>query len=183
VAKRKSKNPTWSTVKRTVVDMDQKQLVTLVADLYRFSKENQAFLHARFGIGDDPLAPYKETINECMYPDFNAPIQISKAKKAISNYSKAVGDPLGEMDLMIFFVECGNNFTLEFGDIDEQFYDALNLMYRRAIQSVLNLPEEQRGGFQERLKRIMTSSSDMGWGYYDILSDDYYTAFPEELDS
>jgi hypothetical protein len=29
----------------------------------------------------------------------------------------------------------------------------------------------------------MTSSSDMGWGYYDILSDDYYTAFPEELDS
>ncbi len=50
------------------------------------------------------LDPYKETIDECMYPDVysNKSIQISKARKAISNYSKAVGDILGEAVLMVF---------------------------------------------------------------------------------
>lgn len=69
VAMRKSRKPTWSEVKSSVVNLNQKQLLTLVADLYRFSKENQAFFHARFGVGDDPLAPYKNTIDECMYPN------------------------------------------------------------------------------------------------------------------
>ena len=182
VVKKKSNNPTWSDVKPALVNLEQKQLLRLVADLYRFSKENQAFFHARFGVGDDPLAPYKKTIDECMYPDVfkNKPIQISKAKKAISNYSKAIGDPLGETELMVFFVECGNNFTLDYGDIDEGFYDALNRMYQRAIKKVLNLPEENQREFQDRLKEIMTSSSHIGWGYHDMLCEDYYSAFPEK---
>ena len=175
MAKRKSSNPTWSDVKAAVVNIDQKQLVKLLSDLYRLSKENQAFLHARFSVGEDPLGPYKKTIDECMYPDIysNKPIQISKAKRAISSYSKAVGDPLGEAELMTFFVECGNNFTVNFGDIDEGFYDALNRMYRQAIDKVLSLPGEQRGEFKDRLEAIMNSSSGIGWGYHDMLSDDY----------
>ncbi len=179
---RKSGKPTWSDVKAAVLDLDQIQLLKLVADLYRFSKENQAFFHARFGVGDDPLAPYKKTIDACMYPDVerNKPIQISKAKKAITSYSKAVGDPLGEIDLMIFFVESGNSFTLSFGDIYEGFYDALNSMYRRAIEKVLSLPEEQQREFRDRLEEIMTSSSGIGWGYHDMLCADYNAAFPKE---
>ncbi len=181
MTKRKASSPTWSVVKAAVIDLDQRQLVRLIADLYRSSKENQAFLHARLSVGDDPLGPYKKTINECMYPGTysNRPIQVSKAKRAISSYSKARGDPLGEAELMILFVECGNNFTVNFGDIDQAFYDALNRMYQRAIGKVLALPEEQRSEFKDRLEAIMSSSSDVGWGYHDMLSDDYYEAFPE----
>lgn len=95
MAKRKPSEPTWSDVKLAVVNLDQKQLLKLVADLYRLSKENQAFLHARLGVGDDPFAPFKKAIDECMHPDIysNKPVQISKAKRAINSYSKAVGDP------------------------------------------------------------------------------------------
>lgn len=182
MAKREPSSPTWSDVKAAVVNLDHKHLVKLVTDLYRLSKENQAFLHARFAPGDDPLGPYKKTINECMYPDVysNKPIQISKAKTTISSYSKAVGDPLGEAELMTFFVECGNSLTVDFGDIDEGFYEALNRMYRRAIEKVLSLPTEQQGEFKDRLEAIMTSSSGIGWGYHDTLSEDYYEAFPED---
>ena len=182
MAKRKTSSPTWSDLKPTIADMDHKQLLKLVADLYRFSKGNQTFLHARFGVGDDPLAPYKKTIEDCMYPDIysNKPVKIAEAKKAISSYSKAVGDTLGEIELMVTFVECGNNFTVEFGDIDEGFYDALNRMYRRAIRKVLSLSEERRREYKARLEKIMTSSSGIGWGYHDMLSDDYYNAFSDE---
>ena len=182
MGKRRTNKPTWSDVKSALANLDQKQLLALLSDLYRYSRDNQAFLRARFGIGVDPLAPYKETIEECMYPDVfkDKPIQISKAKRAISSYTKAAGDPVGEAELMVFFVECGNRFTLEYGDIDEGFYDALNRMYQRSIKKVLRLPEEHRRKFQDRLKDIMESSSGIGWGYHDMLCDDYYDAFPEE---
>ena len=182
VAKRKKKGPTWSEVKAALGDYDKKQLLKLVADLYRLSNENKTFLHSRFGVGDNPLGPYKKIIKDCMYPDIysNKPIQISKAKKTISNYSKAAGDPAGEAELMTYFVECGNKFTVEFEDIDGPFYDALHLMYRQTINKVLNLSKEQQGDFKKRLKAIMDSSSNIGWGYHDMLCDDYYEAFSED---
>jgi hypothetical protein len=182
MAKRKSSNQMWSDVKAAMADMDEKQLMNLVSDLYRLSRENQAFLHARFGIGADTLGPYKKTISASMYPDVykNKPVQISKAKKAIGSYSKAVGKPRGEAELMTFFVECGNSFTVDFGDIDEAFYDALIRMYRRAIDKVLTLPKEEQAEFQSRLEVIMTSSSNIGWGYHDALCEDYYDAFTRE---
>ena len=179
---RRSGHEAWSEVKTEIAKMSETQLMSLISDLYRYSQENRVFLHTRFGIGGNTLSPYKKTIEAYMYPDVyaNKPVQISKAKKAISSYSKAVEDPRGEADLMIFFVECGNRFTIDFGDIDEAFYDALNRMYRRAIDKVLALPEPERDEFRSRLEAIMTSSSNIGWGYHDALCDDYYDAFPED---
>jgi len=182
VTRKKKDEPTWSDVKPSVIGLDHKRLVELAGDLYRLSKENRTFFHARFGVGEDPLDPYKKIIRECMYPnvDCGKPIQIAEAKGAIRSYVKAVPDPFGEAELMTFFVECGNSFTVEYGDIDEDFYDAMNLMYKRAIKKVLSLPAEQRGQFRERLKEIMTSSSGIGWGYHDELRNDFYEAFPED---
>lgn len=182
MAKRKKKGPTWSDLKAELVNLDKKQLLKLVADLYRLSNENKTFLNSRFEVGDNPISLYKKIIEECMYPDIysNKSIHISKAKKAISSYSKAVGNPVGETELMTYFVECGNKFTVNFGDIDGPFYDALNRMYRRTISKVLTLSEERQNEFKDRLESIMTSSSNIGWGYHDILCDDYYDAFPED---
>ena len=182
VSKLKQRAPTWSEVKSKVVKLDQKQLIQIVGDLYRLSKENQEFLNARFGVLDDPLAPFKKSIEESMYPDIyrDKPIQISKAKAAIRRYSKAVGDISGEAELKTFFVECGNRFTVEYGDMDEGFYNALNLMYKEAIDKILILPVEQRDDFRERLEEIMESSRNIGWGYHDELREDYYNAFPED---
>lgn len=182
MSKRRTKSPGWSDVKARVSKLNPKQLLQLVADLYRLSKETQEFLHARFAVGDDPLGPYKETISDCMYPDVysNKPVQVSKARRAISSYSKATGDPLGEAELMTVLVEYGNSFTVDFGDMDGPFYDSLNRAYQVAIDKVLSLPQEHRDGFRERLEAIMKSSSGVGWGYHDTLFEDYHRAFPQD---
>ena len=173
----------WSDVKAKATKLDAIQLVNLVADLYRLSKENQAFLHARLAVVEDPLEFYKKIISECMYPDVqkNKPIQIAKAKKAIGDYSKAVGDAWGEAELMTFFVEQGNALTIDYGDIDQGFYAALNLMYNRAIEKVCSLPDASRDAFKVRLEAIMRSSAPIGWGYHDDLRADYFRAFPEDM--
>jgi hypothetical protein len=175
----KRPGPAWSDVKETIASLDKKELIQLIASLYRLSGRNRDFLHARFSIGDDPISPYKKVIKECMFPDVmkNKPIQISTAKKRISEYSKAVGDAKGEAELMTYFVERGNRFTVEFGDMDEGFYDALLRMYERAIKKVLSLPEEEQRGFRERLRTITVTSDGIGWGYHDGLCEQYCEAF------
>ena len=74
---------------------------------------------------------------------------------------------------MIFFVECGNHTAMSFGDMDGGFYDAIDRMYGLAVEKGLNLPEEQQGGFKDRIKKIMTSASVVESGYYDMLYDEY----------
>ena len=70
--------------------------------------------------------------------------------------------------------------TLRGSDPMPACYDALNRMYKRAIDKVLALHDEQQNEFRQRLKAIMTSSSNIGWGYHDTLADDYYSAFDDD---
>ena len=46
--------PTWSQVKAKLAHFDRAGLVGLLGDLHGLSRDNQAFLHARLGLGADP---------------------------------------------------------------------------------------------------------------------------------
>lgn len=179
---KKKSSPTWTDLKAKLAELDQKQLIQHIGDLYRLSRDNQEFLNARFGFLEDPLAPFVKSIHEYMYPEIsnNKPVQISKAKAVIRKYANATRDFLLEIELKIVFIECGNRFTLEYGDMDEGFYDSLVLMYKNVLGNILRFPEANRRDFKNRLKKIMESSSGMGWGYHDALREDYYHAFPED---
>src|ERR1039457_3911910 len=49
---------TWTDVKAKLASFDRIGLLGLVQDLYAAHKDNQTFLHARFGLGADVLTPY-----------------------------------------------------------------------------------------------------------------------------
>jgi hypothetical protein len=82
-------------VKAGLREFDRTALLGLLQDLYGASKENQAFLHARLNLGSNPLDPYKAAISRWICPDVfrNQPVSVAKAKKAISDYKKAIGYP------------------------------------------------------------------------------------------
>jgi hypothetical protein len=58
-AKQKKSTPTWNDVKGKVADFDRAGLVGVLQALYA---ANRAFLHARLGLGADPIEPFKVTI-------------------------------------------------------------------------------------------------------------------------
>ena len=68
--------------------------------------------HARFGLGEDLLPPYKKTIDRWLWPDIfrGQEASVSRAKEAITQYKKAVGDPEGLAELMVFYCEQGSGF-------------------------------------------------------------------------
>lgn len=176
------KKPTWSDVKAAVSSFERPALLGLIADLYAFSPENKEFLHARFSLGADVLKPYKKVIEEALFPDVMSDddVEIAVAKKAIANYGKAVGDPKGMLELMIYFVECGANFSLDTGYGDEEFFESLERMYEKAIKLLLTLDEKTVDEYYDRFEELMTSTNNIGWGFHDMLSEIFYEAFPEE---
>ena len=171
--------PTWSSVKSAASELSQKELLSLVEELYRLSKGNQSFLHARFADRDAALEECKKLVSECLYPDVSRdrPLQVAKAKKAVADFCKAVADPDAHADLMLFFLEQGNAFTLEYGDIDAGFYSALVAMARRAAEVIGSLPLDLQEPFRGRLAEVVRSSSGIGWGYHDDLTEIYSAVF------
>ena len=95
----------------------------LIQDLYAANKENRMFLHARFDLGNDGLKPYKETIDRWLWPDVlrNQDASVVKAKQAISSYKKAVGEPAGLAELMVFYCERAVGFCSDVGYQDEGY--------------------------------------------------------------
>jgi hypothetical protein len=168
VATNKNK-PGWSDVKAKLADFDRAGLISLVQDLYVASKDNQAFLHARLGIGEDPLEPYKATISRWVCPDVmrNQNVSVAKAKKAIADYKKAIGRPEGLAELSIYYCEEVFTFLGYCGMEDEGYYSALVRMFEQALKATMALPELQRDDFLDRLEDVRVAGQGYGWGVGD----------------
>ena len=185
VAKNKSASPTWADVKAFLLTFDRTGLQGLVQDLYAASKDNQAFLHARFGLGPDELGPYKATISRWINPDLmkNQTVSVSRAKKAIANYNKAIGRPEGLAELSVFFCEEAFSFVESCSFSDERYFVALIRMYDQSVNFVLSLPLAERPAYVERLAKLRSRAKHLGWGVEDELNDRWYAAdFDEQLE-
>jgi hypothetical protein len=177
VAKEKS-SPSWIDVKAALLAFDRTGLLGLIQDLYAVSKDNEAFLHARLGLGRDQLEPYKAGISTWICPDImrSEPVSISKAKKAIADYEKAIGHPKGLAELSIFYCEEAFSFLESCSMEDERYFVALVRMYDRALTFVSNLPATERVAYLERLDKLRPRSRHVGWGVEDNLNDLWHAA-------
>ncbi len=171
----------WRGLRAVLDKAGHKDLLSLVGDLYAFRKENQDFLHARFLKDAGTLVPYQETIEHFISPaePWKNLVKISPARKAISDYRKAVGDPEGLAELMLFYVECGVSFTLEFGDIDEAFYSSLVGVFSDGMKMLDRCDQDVVDKLLPRFEGVVHSTSDMGWGFHDGLRDTFELYFPD----
>lgn len=168
-SKPKKSAPSWSDVKARLAEFDRAALLGLIQDLYAASRDNQSFLHARFGLGGDILEPYKATIDRWLWPDVykNQDVSVSKAKKAIADYKKASARPEGLAELMVFFCERAAGFAREFGVQEDTYLGALVRTFQQALKQVTALPEAQREAMLDRLNQVSTLSDALGYGVAD----------------
>src|SRR5437762_1945543 len=170
MAKRQPKpQPTWADVKAKLAAFDRTGLLELIHHMYAAHNDNQAFLHARFGLGQDVLEPYKKTIDRWLWPDvfWRQDTSVSQAKRAISDYKKAVGDPEGLAELMVFYCERAAGFSSDIASDDEGYFDALVRMFEQALKSANGLSPERRDEFMTRLDRVRAISNKVGYGVGD----------------
>ena len=169
----KKKSASWSDVKTRLADFDRAGLLGLLQDLYATNKDNQTFLHARLSLGDDVLKPYKTIIDRWLWPDVfkNQDTSVAKAKKPIADYKKAIGQPEGLAELMVFYCERAAGFSNDVGLQDEGYFDALVRMFEQALKTISNLGEGQRLPLWERLRVVYRVCRNFGYGVSDDMGD------------
>lgn len=181
MAKKKRTTQSWKDIRSALKEATHKELLNLIGDLYAVRKENQSFLHARFTKDENALAPYKDTIEEYVSPaePWKQPVKLSLAKKAISDYRKASGDPEGLAELMLFYAECGINFTIDFGDIDEAFYNSVEGVFYDGLKMLSKCGADTTNKLLPRFVKAVQSTEGMGWGFHDDLCESLEFHYPD----
>jgi len=168
MAKRLPKSkPTWTDVKAKLAGFDRPALLSLVQDLYDANRDNQVFLHARFGLGEDALGPYRKTIDRWLWPDAfrGQDTSVSKAKQAISDYKKALGDPEGVAELKVFYCErAAAGFSRAVSHDDTAYFDSLVRMFEQALETAKILAGNIRSVLLLRLDRVRNICHGFGYG-------------------
>jgi hypothetical protein len=168
----------WTELNKQLQELPTDKIILLVKGLHDLSPQNKAWLTAKLL----PVAQdrkyledcrrkvanyvYKETSGMPSMPHFR------EAKKIISEYRKSTSDLRGTLDLMLTYIERGHQFTLDFGDIDEPFYDKLINMLEHFAMELRRSPAkyELYELFRPRLMAIRRNS-DIGWGYGDFIQE------------
>jgi hypothetical protein len=161
-------------IRPKLLTQHSRQLVRLIGDLYRLSKENQRFLEARLGDASKELPIYRRLVADCLFPDplrRGSEVRISEAKRAVSQYERASGDAAGTVDLMLLFVETGTAFAADLGYGEDGFFSALQNMLSRVLNLLRRANEELRQSMRPRLIRLSASARGLGWGYGDFVAD------------
>ena len=158
--------------------LSKEGLLKEVTEIIKRFPEVRQYYQSKFNTNTqrEMVEQYKKKIKHEFFPDRGlGHARLSIAKKTIADYKKITSRSEDIVDLMLFYVEQGVEFTLEYGDIDEPFYNSMESMYVNALQLIKkeNLLEQ----FRDRCKKIVDKTSDMGWGFHDTLSDYYEESF------
>jgi hypothetical protein len=165
----------WTAIKRHLKDWDAAQLTALVKDLYDSSPDNRTFLEARTQAatsGGAALETYRARIVEQFFPKRGGfgKLKMAEARKAIREYKKAPGNAEGTLELLLTYLENGNEFTCQYGDISGPFYDSLCSVMDELAEMLKNEGPAAYAKVCDRLNHVASKASGIGWGYGDHIN-------------
>lgn len=165
----------WSAARKHLATWDKPALLALVKDLYDSAAGNRNFIHARCQAedgGGEVLETYRRKIVEQFFPKRGfGKLKLAEARKAIRDFRKATGNIPGTAELLLTYVENGVEFTNEYGDIDERFYDSVESALEDLAKLLRAEGQDLYPQFRDRLADIEQNTDGIGWGFHDFICD------------
>ena len=165
----------WSNVRQHLATWDKPALLALLKDLYEVTAENRDFIHARCHVSEgsgEALEKYRRKIVEQFFPARgDGKLKLGEARKAIRDYRKATGNISGTAELLMTYVENGTQFTQEYGDIDERFFNSMESVLEELAALFSGKGRGIYPDFRERLARLEQMADGIGWGFHDFVED------------
>lgn len=163
-------------LKNDLTKLDKKALIEIIADLYKKNKTVKEYLDFYFKPDENGLfEKYKVKVYESFYPKRGFGYSLKQGKQCISEFKKLGPSPELLASLMLFYVETGVQFTNDFGDINEPFYNSLESTYANALKLIQK--EDLLSQFEQLASQLLVDSENIGWGFHDALSDTFYNFY------
>lgn len=168
-------------IKKYLQQFSKEQLIAQIIELNTKYKDVKTYYE--FSINPNSTKAkdaVKKIIGKCISTNINtngsSKLKLREARKAVTDFKKLSPTENDMADVMLFYVECGVDFTNTFGDIDEPFYNSMAGMFHDAGKYIKT--NGLQAQFKQRCKKIVDDARNTGWGFYDELSD-YYSDFIE----
>lgn len=165
-------------LKKYLKSRSDNELISEIVDLFKLSEEVQSF----YGIKLDSeyernlLDESIEKIENQFFPSRGSQVLNYKAiKQTISDFKKVSKKPMYLAELLLRYAENGVDFTNEYGDIDQKFYNNIANAYDDALTVISKNDLEKH--FHGGCERIMMEASGIGWGFGDYIGELYYDIF------
>jgi len=165
-------------LKKELKGLNEKELTQLIVELYKMNTDAEQLLSIKF-LGDEAsealFLKSKKQISDEFFPDRgDGKLRLKEAKKSISNFKKMTNDLNRTVDLMLYYVEIGTEFTNTYGDIDERFYTSMESMFEKVVNECIK-NEDLYVLFKDRMYTVVEDTDGIGWGYHDTLSYLYFS--------
>lgn len=168
-------------LKKKMSEMDKKDMDKMLLLLYKNCDMAEKIINLYLldeTYADRLLEEYKEKMYKRFFPEdiMRVGFSLSWAKSVLTEFKRICKKEEFLLDLQLYYVECGTEFTNSFGDIDMKFYDSLCSVYHGVTVAIANCPTDQLyQRFGERLKCLLCNSDGIGWGFHDYLVQEYYS--------
>jgi len=164
-------------LKKVLRSSDKDELEKLICELYKKDNFAENLINCKL-FGDEferqILKEYKDKMETIFFPNnLSKGFSLSGAKKLINEYKKMTSNSQYLLDLMLYYVECGTDFTNNFGDIDMAFYNSMMNMFDNFASEIYKQPDEKIYLlFRDRLVTLSYDVRDIGWGYCDYIQEE-----------
>ncbi len=168
-----------SEFKSIIKQQSRESLIDLLLDCYKINSQVKEYISAKYA-GQDTMEQifetYKNKVHDVFFPrSMNAQFKIGEARKVVSDFKKICAEEKLVIDLMLYYVEMGVEFTNTYGDISESFYNSVESMYQSVIDAINKHKNTATFNMlSKRLKAVVDDTDGIGWGFHDNLSDMYH---------
>jgi len=169
----------------TVTELQQRlskmpvdEVYKLLIECFKASKEAKNFISVKL-IGNKAIKNLWETSKEKIENEFFpangfGKLQLSVAKKAISDFKKISKNNRLTIDLMIFYIEMCVDFFDTYGGASDSLINSMCSMFGSVIKM---LNKEDKPDlfleYQVRLESLISRADDFGWGIQDAFDESY----------
>lgn len=163
-------------VKQELKKLNQDQLVSLIMELYDKHKVVKTHLEF-FAVMDEAklMEPYRKRVAHAFGGRNGLDLHLAEGKAALAEFKKMGASPKAVADLNLYYTELGVQFTKDFGDIDERFYNSVASAFHAACEVIS--AEKLQDTFHARARSIRDRSSDIAWGFGDEMDNLYQSYF------
>ena len=156
-------------LKRQLNAMNKTELISMLCKLYKANRQCQSILDVEI-CGTSAEAPIIESCRKKIHATFfGRQLSLKNARAVISDFRKASQNKESIADLMLYYVECGVEFTNLYGDIDERFCSNLESMFSAFVMFLNSIENDSFYCRQsKRIRPVFEDTSNISDGDFQM---------------
>lgn len=168
-------------IKEHLYGMENSDLVREITELIKLFPQVKEYYNLKLNprTENEAFEKYKKIVTNEFYPDKGfGKLRYSVVNKAIADFKKIAKRPKNVAELMMLYAELGIEFTNDYGDINERFYNNICNAYERALKYIFM--NEIQDSFRARAREAIDNAGNIGWGFQEALLSIFCSYYSED---